>query len=114
MSTSVVRRTSFLGEQYGESESTLKELLHDILAGYGEVHKAYLVRISYDSNPTPHVALCLLYQGVKQGEMVRRIGEAFASMFGAEQHLDILFVTAKQDEELTGICRPFYRASVCN
>ena len=42
--------------------------------------------------------------------LIREIGAVFASMFGRDQHLDMLFIDGDQEQALARVCRPFYEA----
>jgi len=101
------RKIRFVGEQDGPPERDLKELLVPELVS-SAVKRAYLVRVAYDDPSSQEVALCV--RGTESAALVRTVAAHFATVFGRETHLDILFLTEPQERELSRVCRPFYGA----
>lgn len=119
----VPHAVQFVGEQDGAPERELKERLAHSLRPMG-VRKAYLAVVSYGERKGPqnaagdgaapglNVALCLSLQdeAAEKQEIVQRASHDFAAMFGASQHMDIIFLTDQQEAALNKVCRPFYMA----
>jgi hypothetical protein len=101
------RTIRFLCEQDGPPERDLKALLAPELAS-SDVKRAYLARVEYDDPNANEVALCV--RGTEDPSLVRTVASHFAKVFGRETHLDILFLTESQEEELPRVCGPFYGA----
>jgi hypothetical protein len=70
----------------------------------------YLARVAFESASDEVIALCILAQQ-PQDSLLREIGAVFASLFGRDQHLDILFVDPDQERELARVCVPFFGAA---
>ena len=118
------QHVDFAGEQDGGPERELKKCLVDSLRPLG-VRAAYLALVSYDQRKGPQsvppqgsalpplsVALCLTLedQAVAKHNIVERAGADFAALFGAGQHMDIIFLTDQQELALERVCRPFFKA----
>jgi hypothetical protein len=56
------------------------------------------------------VALCVSNVGGADQGLAREIGSIFASIFGAHEHLDILFLSDTQEAALDRVCSPFFSA----
>ncbi|HXE86012.1 MAG TPA: enhanced serine sensitivity protein SseB C-terminal domain-containing protein [Hyphomicrobiaceae bacterium] len=100
-----VSRIEFLGEQDGPSERKLKSHLTALFQHQGGIHRAYLARVFHAASNS--VCLCL-YADAPDPGTVGKIGQIFAAMFGAPQHLDILFLDDDQETELARFCKPFW------
>jgi hypothetical protein len=100
----------FLAEQKGPTESILTKLLSDKLAMSGLVHRAYLVRATYgqDATCTSIVLAIRTHSGGEERSLLPSVNAAFASIFGAHEHLDILFVRENQEEAIRKVCQAFY------
>ena len=105
----VAKTLRFIGEQDGIPEREFKERVVALLDGAGIVERGYLARVAYESASAEVVALCLLAEE-PQGALLREIGAVFASMFGRDQHLDILFIDRDQEQELARVCAPFFES----
>lgn len=103
-----VAEIQFLVEQDGPPERLLKERLAAIFTFYPKLERAYLVQVQYSDEGG--VALCLRCTDGQKQEIAEEIGEAFGSIFGIHEHLDILFVSENQESALRRVCRPFYSA----
>jgi hypothetical protein len=99
----------FLREQDGAPERLLKSRLIESFVHHSDVQRAYLAQISSEDHTL--VALCVRNIGGPDRELVRRIGAVFAAIFGAHEHLDILFLTDAQEQSLLSVCPPFFSAS---
>lgn len=102
-----VRTIHFLGEQDGVPERELKDELRKLFQNHNGVLSAYLARVTYSGQTSSDVALCLSSNDEEAAFLVSQVQHIFASMFGADQHLDIVFVNAEQESELARVCRPF-------
>ena len=105
-----VPRIRFLGEQDGIPERDLKKQLVDLFRRDQSIAKAYLARISYGGDSLA-VALCLCSRSDADHGLAEKVGRVFASMFGGDQYLDIVFLTEAQESELIAVCRPFFAAN---
>ena len=108
--TFTAQEVQFLGEQHGPPETALKEDLRPILRQRARVSRVYLARVRYQKSGANDVALCVAGSDVDEG-LVADVAAIFARRFGADMHLDILFLTAGQERELAGVCQPFYVAA---
>ena len=98
----------FIGEQDGVPERRLKERLSEFFGTDRSVTAAYLVRVQYPDSTS--IALCLRSASNAQSHIVDEVGGIFRSMFGPQEHLDIIFLTARMESELVTVCRPFFEA----
>jgi len=105
----VAKTLRFIGEQDGIPEREFKERVVALLDGCGIVERGYLTRVAYEPASAEVVALCLLTQQ-PQDALLREIGAVFASMFGRDQHLNILFIDRDQEQELARVCPPFFES----
>jgi len=105
----VAKSLRYIGEQDGVPEREFKERVVPLLDGSGVVERGYLARVAYDSASPEVVALCLRAQP-PQDVLLRDVGAVFASMFGRDQHLDILFIDGDQEQELARVCPPFFES----
>jgi len=96
-----------LQEQSGLVEEDFKKRLIDIFKGNLQLQTAYLCQVRYERESGPSVALCLRGTTPDQ-KLVGRVAEIFSSMFSQQTHLDIIFIDASQESQLSEVCRPFY------
>jgi hypothetical protein len=104
-------RMLFLGEQDGSTEQELKSQLWGCFSSHAGVISAYLLRVSYEATPGPHVALCINSRASNRAELLPCIEKVFRKMFRATQHMDILFVSEQQLAAIDQVATPFYTAS---
>ena len=103
-----VPRVHFVAEQDGVPEQTLKAKLIGFFQRDKSVEAAYLARVDYSEQASISVALCLRTTfGVDKG-MVEKVGLIFASVFGNQEHLDLIFLNEEQESELQKVCNPFF------
>ena len=102
---------TFIGEQDGASERMLKEKLSDLFGGRENVQTAYLARAHYGDPKVAAVCLCLGVTGGADKRLVEQVHSLFAKQFNQAAHLDIIFLSPKQEERLVVVCKPFYRRS---
>jgi hypothetical protein len=100
----------FLGEQKGQTEVTLTTKLSRVFASSGLVLRAYLVRVLYgDDSTAMNVVLAIRTKsGGEEQTLLPGINAAFASIFGAHEHLDILFLREDQEKAVRNVCQDFY------
>jgi hypothetical protein len=100
---------TFLGEQNGPAEHRLKQALATMMRSDATVVRAYLVRVLYDGTEA-NVLLAMLTDTDDESEqLVKQASAAFASIFNAQAHLDMVFLTDERDAELRRVCPPFYQ-----
>jgi len=118
------RQITFLAEQRGPAEDTIKGALRARFAADPRIRRAYLVRVTYPKagpqrtkleNRGPNgaadpveVLLCLA--APEDVGIVEVVGEEFRTIFGATQHLDTLFLTAALEADVVKVAAPFYSA----
>jgi hypothetical protein len=104
-------RVLFLGEQDGEIERELKKQLSGCFSRSILVSFAYLVRTSYKETPGANVALCILAKTANRTELLPCVEEVFRRLFHPTQHMDTLFLSEAQLQEINKVAKPFYTAS---
>ncbi len=118
------RQITFLAEQRGPAEDTIKSALRARFAADPRIRRAYLERAAYpnagpqrsklenrgpDGTAAPvEVVLCLA--APEDVGIVEVVGEEFRTIFGATQHLDTLFLTAALEADVVKVAAPFYSA----
>jgi hypothetical protein len=105
-----VPKVQFLCEQKGPSEGLLTAKLSQQFASKRLVRRAYLVRVSFagDASAVSVVLAIGTKSGVGEPDLLREIGDAFASIFGAKEYLDIVFVKEEQESRIRAVCSAFY------
>jgi hypothetical protein len=104
-----VSDVTFVGEQDGPAERELKTLLAEVFLGSPTVVRAYLARVLYAPS-NAGVALCLNSEA-EDRSLVAEIAKRFASLFGRNQHLDIMFISKARETELMRVCPAFFSRS---
>lgn len=109
VSSDFVKRIEFLGPQEGPAERELQRRVEPVLSSSGRIERAYLARVRYGACSSESVAMCF---GTRQPQesVVREVASVFASMFGRDQHLDMVFVTESDEKELARVCSPFFES----
>ncbi len=107
-----LRRPSFtfLGEQDGPVERTLKGRWLPILSARPEIRRAFLVRASYDGSSDVHVLLALCSSGGSDPSLVEALRVPYAAIFHRDCPLDMVFITQAQESQVDAVCPPFYTA----
>src|SRR5262245_65278776 len=101
-------RPTFVCEQVGAWETTLKEALARLFVLQPTVDAAYLARVDYGDGQY-NVALCLNTTGdTDDPTLVEGIRSVFAPLFRTDSHLDIMFLTPESEEQVRRVCLPFY------
>lgn len=98
----------FLGEQDGPAAKRLKDALAMVLHQDLGVDKAYLARVLYDGKSTAVILGLKTDDEVDSEKLVARAGKAFAAIFNAKTHLDIIFLDDAQNAEIGKVCPSFY------
>src|ERR1700687_2662750 len=101
-----VQQIKFVGEQDGPVEQRLKQKLSELFLRDRSVDKAYLARAIIDGGPT--VVLALQTEGGDEPRLAEQVGSTFASIFSANQHLDVVFLSDEQHAKVRGVCRSFF------
>ena len=102
-------RIEFVGEQDGENERRLKSQLAPVLQQHADVERAYLARVGFQPTDRPSVVLCLATSAGENLKVLRQIEEVFRTIAPANVFLDVAFLTAAQEEDVSRVCPPFYR-----
>jgi type III secretion system (T3SS) SseB-like protein len=100
---------TFVGEQDGPSERMLKGKLSELFGARKNVQKAYLARAHYGDPKAVSVCLCIGVIGGVDETLVEQVHSLFAKLFNKATHLDIIFLSGKQEEQLAAVCKPFCR-----
>jgi hypothetical protein len=101
----------FIGEQDGPVERELKKNLVPLLASHPEVLRAYLARVGFgEESQEKSVAVCLR-SDKKDEQLVREIMAVFFRMFAKPMHLDVIFISDRQESRLAPLCVPFFGGS---
>ncbi|MBI5650773.1 MAG: enhanced serine sensitivity protein SseB C-terminal domain-containing protein [Chloroflexi bacterium] len=103
-----VPQIQFLGEQDGVPERQLKTKFINLFKKNDKIKTAFLAIVSYDDAKTYSIALCLDVPTGADEEIAKQIWKIFSSMFGTHEHLDIVFVSTHQVQQLLNVCKPFY------
>ncbi len=99
----------FRSEQDGAPERDLKSELSEIFQSRYSAESAYLAVVSYERDTDQSIALCIT--GVNDRDragIVQAVSKIFARIFGVREHLDVLFPTDVQREQLRQVCKPFF------
>jgi hypothetical protein len=73
------------------------------------VKSAYLARVAYNDDVDQfNVALCIRSECEDNQDLRKAVGDIFADTFNTKEHLDIMFIEKKQEEELMRVCPVFY------
>lgn len=101
-------RTCFIAEQVGVPENEFKESIIDLFRGRDKPLRAYLAQIEYCEKQDFNVALCVAIESGEDEKLANDIAVIFRRMFGGHEHLDILFLSENQEEQLRKVCCPFF------
>lgn len=101
--------TRFVAEQIGVPENELKESIVGLFRDRSRPPlRAYLAQVEYGEEKDFSVALCVAQESTDDEELANDIALIFRRMFGAHEHLDILFLTESQEAQLRKVCCPFF------
>jgi hypothetical protein len=101
-----VSQLRFLGEQDGVPERLLKSRLTEFFQRDKSVCRAYLAKASLEEQIG--VALCLRTKFGADRGLAQKIGAIFGTIFNAQEHLDIIFLSDQQELELIKVCSAFF------
>jgi hypothetical protein len=101
-------RIEFLGEQSGSVEDTLKRDLMLEFATRPDIRRAYLAKVGFQPQTEPSAALCIVSARPDDKSLVLRVGEIFRRRFAKDAVLDVIFLTAEQEADVSRVCPPFY------
>jgi len=105
-----VPRFSFLGEQDGPVERTVKARWLPILAARPEIRRAFLVRASYEGPNDLHVVLALCSSAGPDVSLIEALRVPYAAILSRDCPLDIVFASATHESQIERVCPPFYTA----
>jgi hypothetical protein len=105
-----VPKFSFLGEQDGPVERTVKAQWLPILSARGEIRRAFLVRASYEGSKDVHVVLALCSNGGADLGLIEALRVPYAAIFHHDCPLDMVFANSTQESQIEKVCPPFYAA----
>jgi len=103
-----------VGEQDGPAEQKIKTQFSEFLAGTGFQCRAYLVRAKYGSSDELNVALLVRLQSGDSRFVNSGLGRLFHSVFRPDQHLDIMFLSESEEENVKTLVKPFFSSSEAN
>ena len=103
-------KMTFVGEQDGPVERTLKTSWLPILSARPEIRRAFLVRAAYEGPKDIHVVLALCSNNLADRTLIDELRAPFATIFSRDTPLDMLFTNPVQESEIEKVCRPFYAA----
>jgi|SRR5712671_3114575 len=103
-------KISFLGEQDGPVERTLKACWLPILSANPQIRRAFLVRASYEAPNDIHVVLALCSTGADDPRLVEALRVPYATIMGPDCPLDMMFAGSAQESEIEKVCPAFYAA----
>lgn len=106
-----VPNITFVGEQDGPVEQTLKNSFVDFFRRDQSVLRAFLAQVQFAGNPQVTIALCLKTQFGEDPGLAEKVGTIFSSQFKGDQFLDIIFIDDEQQEALKKVCHPFFEKS---
>jgi hypothetical protein len=105
-----VPKITFIGEQDGEVERTMKARWLPILAAHPEIRRAFLVRAAYEEQQDVHVMLAPCSNGPGDVKVIESLRVPYAGIFSRDCPLDMAFVTSTQQSEIERVRPPFYTA----
>ena len=103
-----VTKINFIGEQDGIPEQNFKTAINILLKKHENILSAFLARVDYGNPEEFNVALCIRSNEKDNVGFKKEAGEIFSAQFGAQEHLDIVFLRKEQEADIRKICSPFY------
>lgn len=98
----------FVAEQVGIPENELKKSMVDLFRRRGKLLRAYLARVVYAMDERFNVALCVVSSKGEDEALANDVALVFSQMFGAHEHLDIIFLNERQETQIRKTCCPFF------
>lgn len=105
-------RIEFLGVQVGTAERELMNALELPLSRHESIKRAYLARIGFRPHEPTSIALCIAPKDAESARIVEEVSGVFRKLFAEGVALDILFLTAMQEEDLRRVCQPFFNREI--
>jgi len=100
---------AYIANQDGPAEQELKKWLTETFLKTPAVRRGYLVRVRYGTGDKEEIALCIAATEPDEGSLVRTIGAHIAKVFAVTVHLDIMFLSKKEELEIQQTCTPFFQ-----
>lgn len=100
--------TRFVSEQFGAPEDEFKESIVGLFRDRNRPLRAYLAQVEYGEEKDPNVVLCVASESGEDEKLASDVALVLRRMFGAHEHLDILFLTESQEARLRKVCCPFF------
>lgn len=101
---------NFIGAESGLVDDGFKRDLILEFSTRPDVRRAYLLSAQFQAQPEPAPTLCILSKRPDDKAIIVRIGEIVRRRFADDTPLEVLFLTAEQDEAVARITSPFYSA----
>jgi|SRR5882672_645900 len=101
----------FIDEQDGPPERDLKALWAGVLSQTPGVTRAFLARAVAGADAMPNVMLCICPRIHEPHALVQQLAGPFRARFGADQHLDVVFLDAAQEADVAKVAKPFFSAT---
>jgi hypothetical protein len=92
----------------GEPEVALKKELTNVFVLDFKIERAYFALVQYSADAAPNHALCLVSEGKKDVESIKKIDSIFHRTFAPGNTMDIMFVGQNLERILERACPPFY------
>jgi len=103
-----VSSITFIGEQDGPPERTLKDAWRIAFPNFHSLCDAYLAQVRYSGSDEVHVCLCLKVTSGPDIALRDTATKIFQRDFRKDVHLDIVFLSDEQHEKVALVCHPFY------
>lgn len=98
----------FIGEQDGNIEREFKTKLNNLFVQSRNTMRAYLVKVKYTGRKELNVALCIKSNNEGSTSILNECEHIFQSLFSSGQHLDMIYITDTEEQEIRQLCCPFY------
>ena len=105
-----VPSVTYLGEQDGPVERTMKARWLPILSMRPEIRRAFLVKASYKGQSDVHVVLALSSTSAPDRRLIDELRVPHAALFSRDCALDMMFLKPAEESDVEKVCRPFYAA----
>jgi len=99
----------FIAQQDGPVEQEFTSAVSAFLEQVGANLKAYLCQVHYEDPEQVFIAVCIASPEGEQMKLVDGISQIFRAMFGAEEHVDIMFIDVEQVPAIEEVCESFCR-----
>jgi hypothetical protein len=75
-------------------------------SSFGEGHLA-----EHGDGRGVHVTLAIRCSSGEDPSLIHRLANIFSSMFGSDEHLDMMFIREDQERQLQAVYKAFYQAT---